>query len=185
MRSAKRSHDIDQRLFTEVEDAEAELRAAVRRLESGRADGVSLHDLRGLHADVQRAFERSAGATKTLLNAEVSAHGGGRKAFTAPEVRHWQDYANTLRTLRERHRMEQADDHGVLLSSAVQIGSRAAHPMQAGTEFESEEFVAEHLREPRIGVNLERVVDAVSGPAAHPALSDGRVVDADPGAAVD
>jgi hypothetical protein len=185
VRSAPGSRDIDQRLFTSVEDAEAELRAAVNRLEAGRAGGVPLHELRKLHAEVQRAFARATEAARALLNAEIAAHGGGRKAFRSAEVRHWQDYLNVVRTLRERHRMEQADDHGVMVPSAVQIGTRAAHPMQAGTEFEPEDLVAARLRQPRIGVDLEDVVDAVSGPVAHPALPDGRVVDSNPSAAVD
>jgi hypothetical protein len=177
----------DRDLLEPVAKADAELRIAIDRLEVARLAGLPLHELRVLHLAVDRAFDRAARATDPVVKAVREAHavGASRRVHRDPQVRYWEDYANTIRTMRERHRMEESDDHGVLLSAAVRVGTRAANPMQAGTEFEPEDLVAERLRQPRIGVALGDVVDHAGDPTPHRALATGRVVDSDPASAVD
>jgi hypothetical protein len=61
-------------------------------------------------------------------------------------------------------------DLGVQIPTTVRVGSRAASgPHIAGVEFEPGDLVAATLPEPRIGVDLAAVVDAVGSPPAPPA----------------
>lgn len=63
-----------------------------------------------------------------------------------------------------------AEDPGVLVPTAVRVGSRAANgPHIAGMVAEPKSLVAATLHKPRIGVDLRRVVDGVEGPRALPA----------------
>jgi hypothetical protein len=62
-----------------------------------------------------------------------------------------------------------ADDPSLLVPTVVRVGSRAATgPHIAGMVAEPKSLVAATLHQPRIGVDLRRVVDGIEGPRALP-----------------
>lgn len=146
---------MDRTSTTDYRRLTQQLHRAERSLHDGRRQPVPLSVLRQAHQQIDR-----------LLAASASVVADAVRVGTTPEpgIGSWTAEAARLRDARERHRFAVADMAGLLLPTTVQPASLAATgPHIAGMGFGPADPLVASEGQPRIGIELATVLDAVSG----------------------
>lgn len=161
---AMERYDSDKELAGRYEQLRSGAAAAERTLREAQVRGRPLEEVRQRNEALDHAI---GAALKAALAGERAAMGpkayddriARRRAAVRDDVRLWTAEVASLRTIRERFRLEAMSRTGTLLPTYVQVGSYAmSSPSVPGAEPGQPDYEAEEHPGPRIGVDLDEVV---------------------------
>lgn len=146
-----------------VDDTARTMRAIVDRMNRPAEERAAAQQLTLALRDATAAVVRALHVIDDTLPAPRPRRHVSRAPVEA--TRPWSTELLRLTDIEVWLRRTTMDHLGVHIPTTVRVGSRAASgPHIAGLEFEPDDLVAATLHEPRIGVDLVAVVDAVGAP---------------------
>ncbi|MHB2022784.1 MAG: hypothetical protein ACYCO3_05580 [Mycobacteriales bacterium] len=145
--------------------ARASVDDARGRLSAVLTDRHSSAAVRAAASDLAVALSAAVAVVRSRLQCAQACparqgHRRGHPREVQPRVSAWSGELVRLSEIAVWLRLVTIDEPGVRAPSVVRIGSRAAlAPHVAGLVFEPDDLVGSTLHQPRIGVDLEAVID--------------------------